>query len=114
LLVIQNRNFDQVWAKQERFMGPQSYQHGDDEWLFVRFYDFHDETVTFNMLRLRRSSDGWAQDVDATELRPIFRDDLAFALASAGFGDAAFCGSYDRSAFDAAQSGDLIAVAKRT
>ena len=115
LLIIQNRNFDRVWTRRERFMGPQSYR--DDagrEWLFIRFYDFHQETITFNMIRLRRSTDAeWQQDVAATPLRPIFRDDLATSLAAAGFQRAVFYGGYDRTAFDPAQSGDLITVAFR-
>jgi glycine/sarcosine N-methyltransferase len=113
LLVIQNRNFDRVWAGQERFMPPQSHRDDEDEWLFVRFYDFHQETVTFHMIRLRRTEEGWAQDVEATDLRPIFHEDLAAALVAAGFGNVAFYGGYDGSAFEPAQSGDLIAVARK-
>jgi hypothetical protein len=94
-------------------MGPQSYQHGDDEWLFVRFYDFHEETITFNMVRLRRTVGGWTQNVESTELRPIFRDDLAASLAASGFGAVTFYGGYDGSAFDSARSGDLVAVTER-
>jgi glycine/sarcosine N-methyltransferase len=111
LLALQNRNFDRVWAEQERFMKPQSHRDGAGEWLFVRFYDYHAETVTFNMVRLWRTGEGWSQSVEATELRPIFRDDLVAALAASGFGDVAFYGGYDGTAFDRAQSGDLIAVA---
>jgi SAM-dependent methyltransferase len=114
LLVIQNRNFDRVWARRERFMPPQTYREGGTEWLFLRFYDFHAETVTFNMIRLQRTEQGWVQDVEATELRPIFRDDLAAALATAGFDRITFYGSYEGSSFDPAQSGDLIAVALKT
>lgn len=113
-LVIQNRNFDRVWAQQERFMPLQSYRDDGGEWLFVRFYDYREETVTFNMICLQRAVDGWTQDVESTELRPIFRDDLTVALAAGGFGDTTFYGSYDGSAFDPGQSGDLIAVATRT
>jgi hypothetical protein len=65
------------------------------------------------MLRLRRTDDGWVQDVESTELRPILGDDLARALAAAGFAQIALYGSYDGSPFEAAESGDLIAVAKR-
>ena len=113
LVVIQNRNFDRVWRLKERFMGPQSCREGDREWLFIRFYDFHEATVTFNMIRLRREGETWTQDVEATELRPIFRDELAAALGMAGFFRAAFHGSYDGSPFDAAHSNDLIAVAQK-
>lgn len=112
-LVIQNRNFDRVWAERERFMPPQAAQDAHGEWIFVRFYDFHPETVTFNMLRLRRADDGWAQDAESTELRPIFSRDLARALDAAGFEPVLFHGSYDGSPFSPEESGDLIAVARR-
>jgi SAM-dependent methyltransferase len=114
LLVVQNRNFDRVWKARERFMGPQSYRGDEGEWLFVRFYDFHEATVTFNMVRLSAREGGdWVQTVDATELRPIFHDDLMAALAAAGFGKVTCYGGYDSSAFDPTQSGDLIAVATK-
>jgi glycine/sarcosine N-methyltransferase len=113
LLVIQNRNFDWVWARRERFMGPQSHRDSEGEWLFVRFYDFHDDKITFNMIRLWRTANGWAQDIEATELRPIFRDDLDAALVQAGFGEVTFYGSYDGSPFDPTQSGDLIVVCRK-
>ncbi len=112
-LVIQNRNFDRVWAEQQRFMDPQWFRDASGEWIFVRFYDFHPETVTFNMLRLRRVGEGWSQVVESTELRPIFHQDLAKALAEAGFDPVDFYGSYDGSAFDPEGSGDQIAVARR-
>ena len=114
LLVIQNRNFDRVWAERERFMPPQSYQDAEGEWLFLRFYDFGQETVSFNMLRLRRTEDGWGQDVESTELRPIFGDELARALAAAGFDQVTLYGSYDGSPFEPVESDDLIAVARRS
>lgn len=113
LLVIQNRNFDRVWVRRERFMPPQSYRDAAGEWLFLRFYDYHEETVDFNMIRLRRTEDGWAQDVESTELRPVFRDDLAANLAAAGLDEIACYGSYDGSGFDPDRSGDLISVSKR-
>jgi hypothetical protein len=113
LLVVQNRNFDQVWTERQRFMPPQSYREGEREWLFLRFYDFHESTVTFNMVRLRRADGTWEQDTEATQLRPIFRDELAEALGAAGFREAALYGSYDGSAFEPGRSGDLIAVAKQ-
>jgi glycine/sarcosine N-methyltransferase len=113
LLAIQNRNFDRVWSQRERFMPPQWHRDGDDEWLFVRFYDFHQDKADFHMIRLRRTEKTWVQDVASTELRPIFREDLAAALAKAGFGDVAFYGGYDGSGFDLERSGDLIAVARK-
>ena len=120
LLVIQNRNLDRVWARRQRFMGPQSVREGGQEWIFVRFYDFHEagatseKRVTFNMVRLRRAGEGWAQDVESTELRPIFARELARGLAGAGFGQVDLYGGYDGTAFDTGTSGDLLAVACRS
>ena len=114
LLVIQNRNFDRVWRQRERFMPPQTYRDAEGEWIFVRFYDFHEESLTFNMLRLRRTAEGWSQSIESTELRPIFARDLTAALATAGFAPVTLYGSYDGAPFDPAASGDLIAVAARS
>ena len=111
LLVIQNRNFDRVWRSRERFMLPQTYRDAGGEWIFLRFYDFHEESLTFNMLRLRRTAEGWSQRIEATELRPVFAQDLASALATAGFDPVSLYGGFDGSSFDPASSGDLIAVA---
>jgi len=114
LLVIQNRNFDRVWRERERFMPPQTHRDAEGEWIFLRFYDFHEESLTFNMLRLRSTADGWSQSIESTELRPIFAKDLVSALASAGFDAVTLYGSYDGSPFDPSSSGDLIAVAVRS
>jgi len=114
LLVVQNRNFDLVWTEKKRFMPPQTHRDGDREWLFLRFYDFHEAGITFNMIWLRRTDRGWEQDVESTELRPIFRDKFAIALEAAGFEHSLFYGSYDGSPFDPSWSGDLIVVATRS
>jgi SAM-dependent methyltransferase len=113
LLVIQNRNFDLVCTNRERFMEPQSHLAGDDEWIFVRFYDFDGDTIAFNMIRLRRTHERWTQDVESTVLRPIFRDDLLSRLAASGFGEVVCYGDYSGAAFDAGKSSDLIVVARR-
>jgi glycine/sarcosine N-methyltransferase len=111
LLVIQNRNFDRVWAERERFMSPQSHREGRREWLFIRFYDFHQETITFNVVRLLHGKEGWTQETEATTLRPVFYKDLATALASVGLIDITFYGGCDGSPFESERSPDLISVA---
>jgi SAM-dependent methyltransferase len=120
LLVVQNRNFDLVCSEMERFIGLQSHaaehaEHDEQgEWLFVRFYDFHQETITFNMIRLQRTDGGWTQDVESTELRPIFGRDFHAALEAQSFSDIVLYGGYDSAPFDPSHSGDLIAVAKKS
>jgi hypothetical protein len=95
-------------------MEPQSAGDGAEEWIFVRFYDYHTQTITFNMITLHRQGGMWRQSVEATELRPIFRDELVEALAQTGFGQVECLGGYDGSAFVPERSGDLIVVAQRS
>jgi glycine/sarcosine N-methyltransferase len=115
LLLIQNRNFDAVLARRERFMGPEAHREGDHEWLFVRFYDFNpDGTITFNMVVLRRDAEGkWLQQVEATELHPIIYSELIASLAVAGFTDIVCYGDMQGAPFDPENSGNLIAVANK-
>ncbi|UCC61449.1 MAG: hypothetical protein JSV36_11585, partial [Anaerolineae bacterium] len=113
LLAIQNRNYDRVWAQGERLMPPTTYRRGDEEVIFVRFMDFHAATMTFNMARFWRTAGGWDYRLDATELRPIFRDELAAALDVAGFQQVDFYGDYGCSPFEPGMSSDLIAIARR-
>jgi SAM-dependent methyltransferase len=113
LLITQSRNFDLVYAQNERFMPPQSHKDGDREWIFLRFYDMNPDRITFNMIRLRRSGGDWQQDVQFTLLRPLFREGLEASLKGSGFTDLTVYGGCDGSAFDSESSGDLIFVARK-
>jgi glycine/sarcosine N-methyltransferase len=113
LVVIQNRNYDLVWPERQRFMPLEVRREGEREWLFLRFMDFHEATLTFNMVVLERTPSGWTYRTGASELQPILQAQLAAWLPAAGFGQVRFYGGYDGSPFDPASSGDLIAVAVR-
>jgi glycine/sarcosine N-methyltransferase len=115
LLLVQNRNFDAVLARRERFMGPEAYREGDREWLFVRFYDFHpDGTITFNMVVLRRDAEGkWSQQVEATGLHSIIYSELIAALTAAGFTEIVCYGDMQGAPFDLDHSPNLIAMTRR-
>ncbi len=109
LLLLQNRNFDAIMARRERWMGPQARREGEREWLFLRFYDFEpDGLLTFNVVALRRQGGGaWEQQVMTTRLRPLTRHELTTALEAAGFGDIACWGNVQGAPFDA-HSPDLV------
>ncbi len=115
LLIVQNRNFDVVMQARARWMTPQSYREGNQEQLFIRFYDFNaDGTLTFNMLILERQANGmWSQHAEATLLRPWRSNELLRALEASGFGDCITYGDMAGSTFDAANSGDLVVTAYR-
>ena len=113
LLVVQNRNYDRVWPKRERYMPLQVHREGDREWLFFRFMDFHETTLTFNVVTFERAGASWTYRAGATELRPIFQAELEDWLPAAGFEGISFYGSYEGEAFDRQTSGDVIVVASK-
>lgn len=113
VIVIQNRNFDRVLTRRERFMPPQVQRADDAEWLFFRFYDYHDPLLRFNVVRLHRVGDGaWSARVDATPLHPWRHDELIASLERAGLAPIRALGSYGGEPFDTDESGDLILVAE--
>ena len=70
LLMIQNRNFDAVLARSERWMPPEVHQAESQEWLFLRFYDFDsDGLLTFHVVTLtRQKGQSWQQKIASTRL----------------------------------------------
>lgn len=115
LLMIQNRNFDAVLERRQRWMDPQSHRQGDREWLFLRFYDFHrDDRITFNMVRLYREGGGpWSQQVGSTDLRPLRQEELVGELGPAGFDEIVCWGDMQGHPFDLESSPNLVVTARR-
>lgn len=114
LLLIQNRNFDPIVARRERWMAPQTHQDGDQEWIFIRFYDYSsDGTITFNVIKLHRHGrEPWTQTTDATQLRPILHDELIGKVTRAGFGSLTCYSSMSGDPYQAAGSNLIIAALK--
>jgi glycine/sarcosine N-methyltransferase len=114
LLLIQNRNFNQVMKDHERWMEPQAHQENESEWIFIRFYDFQpDGLISFNIITLRRiKGKGWQQQITTTRLYPFTQAELVNALTVAGFIQIDSYGSMDGSPFDPNNSGNLILTAK--
>jgi len=115
LVLIQNRNFDAVLASRERWMPPESRQVGDQEWLFLRFYDFdQDGLITFHVVTLaRHAGAGWQQKDASTRLYPLRADELVQALEMAGFQQVVRFGNLIGDPFDPLTSGNLVLTAVR-
>ena len=115
LLILQNRNFDAVMAKKERWIGPQSRREGSREWLFLRFYDFDaDGLITFNIVRLNHEADKpWTQNISSVRLFPLMQEKLTQMLEETGFTDLHYYGIMDEAVFDPLNSENLVAVARK-
>ena len=115
LLLIQNRNFDAVLARRERWMEPQAHREGGTEWLFLRLYDFEpDGTLTFNLVTLWRERAGaWSQRVTATRLWPMRQREVMAALGAAGLGEVVCWGDVQGASFDPQTSPNLMVTSRR-
>lgn len=115
ILILQNRNYNAVMARRERWIGPQSHSSAQGEWLFLRFYDFEpDGMITFNIVRLHREKGGeWEQNVSTVHLYPLMRDDLVELLKNSGFHDIQFFGKLEDVAFNPSESENLVVVARK-
>jgi glycine/sarcosine N-methyltransferase len=114
LLLIQNRNFDAVLARHERWMSPEGYREASREWLFFRFYDFNpDQSLAFHVVTLTREGDtSWQQKIDSTRLYPQRRDELVAALEAAGFDRITAYGGMSGDPFAPQTSPNLVLVAR--
>ncbi len=113
LLVLQSRNLERILAERDRFMPPQTHTGDNEEWLFVRFYDFFGDLLRFNLVRLcRRGDNPWVSRVDHTWLRAWTRAQLLPALGDAGFGQVEALGSLAGEPYEATESSDLVLLAR--
>jgi glycine/sarcosine N-methyltransferase len=114
-LILQNRNFDAILARRERWMPLQARQDGGSDRLFLRSYDFEaDGTLTFWMILLGREAGGtWTQSALSSRLYPLRREELLSALDQTSFTDIHCYGDAKGSNFDPAISSDLWIIATR-
>ena len=112
VLVVQDRNYDRVLAERVRFMPIAARGAPGDETLFVRITDFLGaDRLAFTILTLRNAGGSWSCGAKTTLLRGLERATLERSLARTGFTTVECFGSYDRAAFGAPGTGDLVAVA---
>jgi glycine/sarcosine N-methyltransferase len=115
MLILQNRNFEAVLAHKDRWMEPQSFSEGGEEWVFVRFYDFEpDGSINFHILTLHKSdTSNWTQTISSTRLLPIDKNTILTNLQDTGFTNITFYGGLDGNPYDLEKSGNLVVVARK-
>lgn len=117
LLVLQNLNYDLRWQRQPRWFAAQGGVLDGQEVLVWRFadYDMPGGRIAFHIALFRKGPGGWVVEVHTTLQRPLFRADLAAALAEAGFMAVRWYGrmAWPAEPFEPERSPDLVAVVRK-
>ncbi|MBM4169859.1 MAG: class I SAM-dependent methyltransferase [Ignavibacteria bacterium] len=109
VLLIQLLNYERILASRERVQNVREVEGKT----FVRFYDYGESLLTFNILTIYKSEGEWHHSLQSTPLRPVVADELKSVLASLGYEDPKTYGSISLEPFDRQASRDLVIVARK-
>lgn len=101
-------NYERILSKRERVQSVK--EEGGS--MYVRFYDYGDAFLLFNILTIRRSPSGLIPELQSVRLRPLCRRDLVEAMEGAGFGEVRTFGSIAMEEFSPEESRDLVLLAR--
>ena len=113
VLIVHGNNYDRILARRERFMPLAQRKVGGREYLFLRIFDFHGDTLTFNVITLVNQAGEWRMFPDSSTHRALTRDLLVGMIEKVGFVNLQVSGSFGGEAFDKLESDNLIVVAQR-
>jgi SAM-dependent methyltransferase len=105
-LYIQILNYEKILKEKERIV---NITTGDDNY-FIRFYDFRENLVVFNILHFDKTNPA-DHHLISTKIFPHSTDDFEKAMKKAGFITVNFFGSFKFTSFDPQKSNDLIIIA---
>ncbi len=108
-LVLQLLNYDRVLVKKERIV--QISRAGDT--LFIRFYDFLDTAVRFNVLIAETGAAPPSHRLISTRLRPYGQAQLKAALRDCGFSSLESYGTLSRQPYQPAGANLVLCAYKR-
>lgn len=111
-VIVQVLNYDRILRQQVRIVDVTRSPRADAE--FVRFYDFLERTVRFNLLTIHWNGNQAEHRMQSTELYPYRSDELQRAFAQHGFTNLQLYGGLDFSTYQPAESASLMLVAQRT
>ncbi|HEY6951760.1 MAG TPA: class I SAM-dependent methyltransferase [Bacteroidota bacterium] len=109
ILLLQLLNYDRILAGKERV---QSVKEIDGK-TFVRFYDYNNDSLSFNILTIDRTGGGARQSMKTVQLKPLGSADLISRLASTGFSDIRLYGGISMDDYIPQTSKDLVVLARR-
>lgn len=108
MLVIQILNYRQIVKKGERIIN--ITEKGEN--CFVRFYDFHPDFLTFNVLAFKKTNPS-ERRLFSSPLYPYSSSQLKNALSAAGFRRIRAFGNLKLEKYEPAASSDLVIMAEK-
>ncbi len=109
ILLLQNLNYDRILTQQQRV---QSIKEVDGT-TFIRFYDFQDPLIIFNILTIDRKGGELHQSHKTVALRPLPSDYLSKSLRENGFSQIRLFGGIALDPYNAESSKDLVILAEK-
>lgn len=108
LVLIQVLNYKKILDEKNRIVNITK----SEKRTFIRFYDFLDENIRFNILSFN-SSDLSDKNLISTLLYPYNKDDFNNELMKNGFNNVDFYSDFNKNHFDEESSKDLIIFASK-
>jgi len=105
-LYIQILNYEKILLEKKRIV---SITNSDDKY-FVRYYDFNENQIVFNILQFDKNKPADYQLI-STKIYPYSADDFTTALKNAGFKTVNYFSSFNFTPFDPQKSNDLAITA---
>lgn len=109
ILFLQNLNYDRILAHKERV---QSIKEIDGT-TFVRFYDYADQFITFNILTIVREGGLLQRSIRTVQLLPLQSNCIVEHLLSSGFDGIGLYGDIAMNDYDPKFSKDFVVIAEK-
>lgn len=113
VLVLHQNNYDHILGRRERFMPLAHGKRDGRDYLFLRFFDFHDQLLTFNLVTLSKHRGEWHMACTSSRHRALTCDLLVNLLLQTGFLNVKTYGSFAGERFELLESDNLIIVAQK-
>jgi ubiquinone/menaquinone biosynthesis C-methylase UbiE len=105
-LYIQILNYEKILLEKKRIVSITA----SEEKYFVRFYDFNENQIVFNILQFDKAKPADHQLISKI-IYPYLAEEFTMALKKAGFKSKNYYGSFNLKPFDPQKSNDLVITA---
>jgi glycine/sarcosine N-methyltransferase len=108
-VVVQLLNYERILNQKHRIVGV----HRKGNFEFIRFYDFLENKIQFNILTIEEKEEKLSHSFQSTLLYPYIKKELENALSQFGFSEIQFFGDMKFSKFDKESSSNLVVLARK-